>query len=430
MERIIRVKEMFETIKTTSGTNDKKKLLAEYGEDGLFIKLLEFTLNTYKITGLSKKKMNKKVKLNPTVELDTIDEAIDYILKNNTGRDEDIANIKSYIQTLPTEVQDFYTDIFMKSYKLGASKKLANSVFGNAFVDDFKVMKSTNYEECKKDFDKRAKKDGYAIYLKENGVRGEVIVNNGVVKIRSRQGLYVEGFIDIENAFRNLPNGLYEGEFTAIGSFKDSNERCRKTRSIYSSNGIKKGMRIGLFDYISLEDMIECKNNIPTTERKEFIKNIAKNANSEFIYYIEPIYIGDDLNMLDIVLDSVTDAKEEGISANILTAPYEFKRSKWAVKYKRFNTIDLKIIGMTEGDGKFKGTLGSMIVDYKGTPVGVGGWTDKERDYYWNNQEEYIGRVLEISYKDVTTDKKTGKESLEFCQRVTMREIGKEVSYN
>lgn len=189
-------------------------------------------------------------------------------------------------------------------------------------------------------------------------------------------------------------------------------------------------MRIGLFDYISLEDMIECKNNIPTTERKEFIKNIAKNANSEFIYYIEPIYIGDDLNMLDIVLDSVTDAKEEGISANILTAEYEFKRSKWAVKYKRFNTIDLKIIGMTEGDGKFKGTLGSMIVDYKGTPVGVGGWTDKERDYYWNNQEEYIGRVLEISYKDVTTDKKTGKESLEFCQRVTMREIGKEVSYN
>lgn len=240
MERVIRVKEMFETIKNTTSTNDKKKLLAEYGEDGLFIKLLEFALSTYKITGLSKKKMNKKVKLNPTVELDTIDEAIDYVLKNNTGRDEDIANIKSYIQTLPLEIQDFYTDIFMKSYKLGASKKLANSVFGNAFVDDFKVMKSTNYEECKKDFDKRAKKDGYAIYLKENGVRGEVIVNNGIVKIRSRQGLYVEGFIDIENAFRNLPNGLYEGEFTAIGSFKDSNERCRKTRSIYSSNGIKK----------------------------------------------------------------------------------------------------------------------------------------------------------------------------------------------
>ena len=430
MEKIIRVKEMFETIKNTSSTNDKKKLIAEYGEDGLFIKLLEFTLNTYKVTGLSKKKMNKKLKLIPTVELSTMNEAIEYILKNNTGRDEDIINIKSYIQSLPSDLQDFYTEIFMKSYKLGASKKLANSVFGSTFVDDFKVMKSTNYKDCKKDFDKRAKKDGYAIYLKENGVRGEIIVDNGVVKIRSRQGLYVEGFLDMENSFRNLPNGLYEGEFTAIGSFKDSNERCRKTRSIYSSNGIKEGIKIGLFDYISLEDMIECKNNIPTTERKKFIENIAKNANSELIYYIEPIYVGNDLSMMEKILDDVTAAKEEGISANILTAPYEFKKSKWAVKYKKFNTIDLKIIGMTEGDGKNKGKLGSMLVDYKGTPVGVGGWTDYERDYYWNNQDEYIGRVLEISYKDITTDTKTGKESLEFAQRVTMREIGKEVSYN
>ncbi|CEQ01579.1 DNA ligase [[Clostridium] sordellii] len=430
MEKIIRVKEMFETIKNTSSTNDKKRLLAEYGEDGLFIKLLEFTLNTYKVTGLSKKKMNKKLKLIPTVELNTMDEALEYILKNNTGRDEDIINIKSYIQSLPSDLQGFYTEIFMKSYKLGASKKLANSVFGSTFVDDFKVMKSTNYKDCKRDFDKKAKKDGYAIYLKENGVRGEIIVNNGKVKIRSRQGLYVEGFLDIENSFRNLPNGLYEGELTAIGSFKDSNERCRKTRSIYSSNGIKKGVKIGLFDYISLEDMIECKNNTPTTERKKFIENIAKNANSELIYYIEPIYIGSDLNMMDKILDDVTATKEEGISANILTAPYEFKKSKWAVKYKKFNTIDLKIIGMTEGDGKNKGKLGSMLVDYKGTPVGVGGWTGYERDYYWNNQDEYIGRVLEISYKDITTDTKTGKESLEFAQRVTMREIGKEVSYN
>lgn len=430
MEKIIRVKEMFETIKNTPSTNDKKKLLTEYGEDGLFIKLLEFTLNTYKITGLSKKKMYKKIKLNPTVELNTIDEAIEYILKNNTGRDEDIINIKSYIQSLPTEVQEFYTEVFMKSYKLGASKKLANSVFGDTFVDDFKVMKATNYEDCKEEFNKRAMKDGYEIYLKENGVRGEVIVEDGNVKIRSRQGLYVEGMVDIENAFIGLPNGLYEGEFLAVGEFKDSNERCRKTRSIYSSKGIKRGLKIGLFDYISLEDMRKCKNNIPTLRRKEFINKIAKFDNSGLIFYIKPLYSGNDLSMMDKIVDKVTAEKEEGISANITTAPYEFKRSKWAVKYKRFNTIDLKIIGMVEGQGKNKGRLGSMLVDYKGTPVGVGGWTDDERDYYWKNQDDYIGRILEISYKDVTTDIKTGKESLEFAQRITMRELGKEVSYN
>ncbi|MGL4801931.1 MAG: hypothetical protein ACRC18_06670 [Cetobacterium sp.] len=424
------VSNIFNNLANTSGRLDKEKILKDNSDNELFKECLRFLLDTYTTTGISKTKLNKKLNksLNKS-RCDNIVELMDYIKRNNTGRDIDIILVQKFIDDNQL-LRDFIFGLMTKSLKVGVSKKTANSVYGDSFVDDFKVMRSTNYEDCKNKFDKDALKHGYAIYLKENGVRGEIIVENSSVKIRSRQGLYVYGLIEIEEAFKDFPNGLYEGEFIAIGDFEDSNERCRKTRSIYSKNGIKRGLKIALFDYVSLDDMIRCKNSVPAKDRKEFVKNIVDKHKSEFITYIEPLYEGKDLSMMDKLLNEVTDMKEEGISCNILTAPYEFKKTYVAAKYKRFNTIDLKVIGMLEGDGKHKGRLGSMLVDYKGNPVGVGGWTDEEREYYWNNQDEYIGRVLEISYKDITTDTKTGKLSLEFAQRVTMRELGKEVSYS
>lgn len=430
MKNLRNIYDIFEEIRTTSSIKDKKIIINKHKENDLFIKCLEFLGNNYKITGISKKKISKDVKLIDIDKETTLSDVIDYIVLNNTGRHEDISFIKSFIKLQDEDLHVFLEDFFTKSYKLGASKKVINSVLGESFLDDFKVMKSTNYEECCDVFNKRAEKDGYAIYLKENGIRGEIIVDDDV-KIRSRQGLYVYGFVDLEKAFNNLPKGLYEGEIVAIGEFKNSNERCQKTRSIYSKNGIKHGVKVRLFDYISLEDMKSCQNNIPISKRKAFIKNIANQSNSEFIDYLEPLYEGKDISMIDIKLKEVIKMNEEGISCNILTAPYEFKRSKWAVKVKEFNTIDLKIVDVYEGDQKYKGKMGGMTVRYKNNTVNVGsGWSDEEREYYWKNKEEYIGRVLEVKYKDETIDKDTGLPSLQFPIKVDVREINKEISYS
>ena len=99
--------------------------------------------------------------------------------------------------------------------------------------------------------------------------------------------------------------------------------------------------------------------------------------------------------------------------------------------YNNMNNIDLEVIGVEEGTGRNKGTLGALVVKYKNNTVNVGsGFTDEERSYYWNNQDKIIGRVIEVKYKEITTDKKTGLESLQFPVYVGLRENGKEVSYN
>ena len=49
---------------------------------------------------------------------------------------------------------------------------------------------------------------------------------------------------------------------------------------------------------------------------------------------------------------------------------------------------------------------------------------------FWENKEDIIGRVIEVKFKEITVDKKTGLESLQFPVFCMVREIGKEPSYN
>lgn len=77
-----------------------------------------------------------------------------------------------------------------------------------------------------------------------------------------------------------------------------------------------------------------------------------------------------------------------------------------------------------------KGRLGAFVVDYKGNQVKVGsGYSDEERVNFWNGRDKYIGRVITVKYKEISKDKKTGLESLQFPVYCGVRELGKEPSY-
>ena len=113
-----------------------------------------------------------------------------------------------------------------------------------------------------------------------------------------------------------------------------------------------------------------------------------------------------------------------------LDTPYEFKRTKNLIKCKKFYTYDLKCIGVEEGTGKNKGNLGAIVVDFKGNPVHVGsGFSDEMRNNIWNDPDSIIGKIIEVKYKEVTKNKDTGAESLQFPVFVSIREDKEEISY-
>lgn len=112
-------------------------------------------------------------------------------------------------------------------------------------------------------------------------------------------------------------------------------------------------------------------------------------------------------------------------------AVYKCKRTTDLVKIKRFYTMDLPVIDVLEGEGRLKGTLGALIVQYNNNTVNVGsGFDDETRKLFWSKKESIIGRTVEVKYKEITKDKKTGLESLQFPIFIRLREIGKCVSYD
>jgi DNA ligase-1 len=112
---------------------------------------------------------------------------------------------------------------------------------------------------------------------------------------------------------------------------------------------------------------------------------------------------------------------KEGLMVN-LDVPYQCKRHNGILKVKRFYTMDLPIIRCEEGSGRLAGKLGAFVLNFKGNEVSVGsGFTDEERLLFWEVRERLTDLLCEVKYKEISCDKKTGADSLQFPVYVCLR---------
>jgi ATP-dependent DNA ligase len=96
----------------------------------------------------------------------------------------------------------------------------------------------------------------------------------------------------------------------------------------------------------------------------------------------------------------------EGVMLKDLEGLYKWKRvtlrSGEVLKLKPFETLDLPIVGFYDGEGKYSGLLGGIVVQYKDTKVRVGsGFTDSDRKKM-NDRDKYLGKIAEIKYLEET----------------------------
>jgi len=117
----------------------------------------------------------------------------------------------------------------------------------------------------------------------------------------------------------------------------------------------------------------------------------------------------------------------EGVIIKNPTAPYKWKRDRAWIKYKPIYTADLKLLGMYEGTGKYKGSLGGFQLEGKiedGTKVRAdcgSGFNDDQRKEFWANQKAYLGKTIEVEYQEVSKAQKKEIPSLRFPVFKTVR---------
>ena len=425
MKEVIKI---FKQIQETSGTNDKKAIIAANKDNELFKKCLVFLLDGNINTGISNKKINKKVE--PSSELapyylcinSTFEEVMEYLSKNNTGTDVDIYEIQCFLEG-HKEYREFYEQMITKSFRLGADSKVVNSVIPG-LIPTWEVMLGTSIEHCK-----LPENTWFSLSQKLNGNR--CTYYNG--EFYTRQNKKYIGLNHIKADIEKIPNAkeyVFDGELIYKNNegLSDSSAFQKGTGIANNKSESKEELKLVLFDVLPKEEFDNKISKDTYKIRKKHLLDL-KQYETENIEIVQMFYEGTDQSEIWKWLDYCEQHDMEGCMLNLDT-PYECKRTKSLMKIKKFYDFDLQIVGYEEGTGRNKGRLGAFVVDYNGNKVKVGsGYSDEERVNFWNNRDKYIGRVITVKYKEISKDKKTGLESLQFPVYCGIRELGKEPSY-
>lgn len=422
MQEVIK---LFRQIQETSSINDKKKIITDNKDNDLFKKCLKFLLDSSVVTGISDKKLSKKVELSSKLtphllsEYSPFEDVIKYLKKSNTGKDDDIYEVQTFLNGQSEEDKEFYSQMITKKFRLGADAKLVNKCIPG-LIPTFDVMLGTSIEKVKLKGDEKI-----FISQKLNGTRCAFVGD----KCMTRQGKEYTGLQHIIEDLQELvgTNMFIDGELVYKNkeSLTDSEAFQKGTGIAMSKDEDKSDLKLVVFDIFPLDEFWNGQSKETYSERLlNYIlplRNKVTSNHFENVSVVPMFYNGYDHTEIWNWLDYAENNDMEGVIVNLDT-PYECKRSKNLIKVKKFKEIDLRCVGVNIAtSGKYKGLLGSITCKYGDSTVDVGsGFDDETRLYYTNNQDEIVGRVIAIKFKEETSNKNGGK-SLQFPVFISCR---------
>lgn len=408
------VYDIMKQLENESSRNTKEQILKANKDNAEFRETLEFLLNPYVVTGISTKKINKKIKIKELVTepyLIDLKSVISYLKENNSGRDVNIVNIQSFINRQETEeLQTFVKKIVTKNLKLGVSEKTVNKIYGKGTIPTFAVMLAETYA---KKGDKL--KGKFYLTLKLDGNRCVAIKENGITKFFSRKGQEIEGLTQLAKDFNTYPdNQVYDGELLLANPNNiKSDELFRMTQKVIRKDGEKENLEFHMFDSLSISEFKQGKSKRTYEQRRNLIDTFE---DTQFIKILPVLYCGEDKNVIPAYSKVVEEKGFEGIMINTANGLYQNKRVIDLLKVKTMQSADLLVMSVEKAiDGQFEGLLSRVNVEYKGCLVGVGsGFTLEQRKQFVENPDLICGKIIEVQFFEESQDEKTGQPSLRF----------------
>ena len=436
----------FLILKSKSKVQDKIDTLDEYASDPDFCYLIEYLLNTDKITGIKKSKLKKQIKNTSKlldVQYSSLKDLIEYLLSNNTGTDQDVYIVQNFINRIQNSPQinekQIISDIITKDFKCGVTDLTAYGHIpglernwrerkGHSLIDN-----KTGKLKIKKILGKNV-----TITLKLDGFRYKIVKRGDNINIYTSSGKLDNNLVEIIEEAKLLPDGVYDGEVIAHGEFENSTARFNATTKILGKDGEKRGVDFIAFDYIEDIDAFFNYEEYKIERWKRF-SNLYDILNSLDLTYIQlaPVY-HNNVKVTKELIDNIYKTYEkiiaqgeEGLVIDIADASYVRSKGTSMFKMKPEISGDFKVIDVIEGKGKDAGRLGAFVIEYKDNTVHVGsGLTDSIREEVWANPDKYIGKLIEVVYLCETKDEKTGLTSIRLPRFKRFRFDKNDVSYD
>lgn len=422
-------------IQEAKGPKQKMAVLEKHKDNLLLQKTLFVTYNrkfNYGISSPTIVKLRERAKteeIAPT-RFNTIFDLLEELNNNNINnllRDE----IVRFLQN-NSELAWLYSGMIINDIAIGIGITSINKVIKN-LIPTFGVQLAGGFKP-----ELLNEGEYFTLTEKLNGIRCVALNTN---EMTSRQGKTITGMsIQIEQLkeLRKVvgEDYIFDGELIHRNDDNiEDNANFRRTTSIVNSDAETKPEIIyRIFDIITSSDFANKKSELIYSERRKKLDALSetiKELNLANIEIVPALYMGNEQDKIIDYLDEYVNKGKEGIMLNKNDSFYLCKRHSGILKIKKMKVVDLLVLDVVEGRRNMQGTLGAVIVDYKGFTVNVGsGFSKEQREMFWKYPEMIKGRIIEVQYFEETKSKNSDKLSIQFPVFKRVRDDKTEPSYN
>lgn len=156
-------------------------------------------------------------------------------------------------------------------------------------------------------------------------------------------------------------------------------------------------------------DMYQNEKPLPYSSRRLLMdKTIKENDRVKVVPVLLEVKLPEDEDLLMDKFLEVTSRGGEGVMLNDRFATYKHRRGSHLLKLKGTWRLDMKVVGLKEGKGKYEGKIGSLECEAVDETYGTkyhtfaGGLSDEERE-----MTDWIGQIVEIECNGKSQNAKT-----------------------
>ncbi len=327
------------------------------------------------------------------------------------------------IGRLNADEYEIFKLILEKDLKVGASASTFNKIWPG-LVPVHPYMRCSGFDE------KVLKNLKFPCYSqpKMDGLYIDIVIENGSTSVYTRSGQDVSHYLDSNEALKlaEIADGtVLQGEALVLD---DSRQFYldRKTGNGYLNSDEVDPTRVRfiIWDAVPFELWNVGGGGGETYEvRLNNAREIVEQFNS--LQLIETITCTDVQEIVDHFRKCRLKG-EEGTVIKSETGLWKSGTSKDQIKCKVIFDCELEVVDFKEGKGKHEGKLGALICRSSDGMVEVsvgGGYTDAQREDYWENIDQVVGKIVTVRANDVVNDinDETGKFSLFLPRFVELR---------
>jgi len=295
------------------------------------------------------------------------------------------------VRDLGEDYRELVRRIIRKDLRCGIGPALVEAYLPG-LIRTFEVMRAIPLNKARLN-----PKKNYFIEPKYDGLRAIASVKGKSVTILSRNGKEFTSVDHLKPDLIRVAQGremFFDGELVN-GNFNSSSSAVRR------KDETNTGTRFFIFDRLELDEWGGSTREY--SHRRSLLEKDLGDYSGDFLQLVPVIRSLPEDFMRHY--NRFLDLGYEGAMVKDPQGTYQFKKHRNWVKIKPVNDLDLKVESLVQGEGKYSGMLGAVIVKNGTKRVNVGsGFSDEERRIFWDNPHLIKGKIIEVQFHEQTPE--------------------------